>query len=139
MAKLNKQEISAIAEDIYEKINAPINEYNALVSSNDAFKMWEITFDKSSKGKELINLYDTVDLLNEKAKKYKYSKYGSTRTLNIGITENLEYVKRELFKETIKYKPNKGDISLIERELIIAQAKNTDVDAMIASILEKYK
>ena len=139
MAKLNKQELSAIAADIYEKINNPINEYNTLVSNDDAFKAWEVKFDKTSEGRELIDLYNTIELLKKSFKKYQYNRYGSNNVVSLSTSGNLEEVKKYLFKKSIKTKPNVGDVDLIERELIIAQAKNTDVDAMIASILEKYK
>ena len=138
MAKLNKQELSAIAADIYEKINTPINEYNELVSNDDAFKAWEVKFIKTPEGKELTSLYGDVELLKEGFKKYQYVRYGSTNPVILSTCGTLQEAKKYLFKKSIKTKPNLGDVDLIERELIIAQAKSTSVDEMIESITRKY-
>lgn len=131
MAKLNKMEITAIAEDIISKIKvnkAPIS-----------FKEWRKEYYETPEGKHINGLIKQSDILSKQLGEYNYeSSWGGINKAGVNCNCTLESIA--LYKYNKKYpKKESPKVSDIIRELIIAQAKNTDVDAMIASILEKYK
>lgn len=140
MGKLNKSEIRAIAEDIVEKIKAKSP------TIDDVYKEWETVFKTTPEYDFILSCKKQLDTLEDLLKNYKkvYDLNKSSYFYNLGINSfDVEDVIRWKFLEGyLKYgkkEENPPSIGLIEREIIIAQAKNESVDAIIETIINKYK
>lgn len=132
MAKLSKMEISAIAASIYDGIFKSREEYNKKVE-DDAFKIW-------------FNSYSTTEDYKVLQKFSKLTKELARITGKLGYSYrfdgfNTDNILKDIFRisSKVEYKSNYNvSLNNIERDIIIAQAKNEDLDALIASLTEKY-
>lgn len=139
MAKLNKQEINAIACDIYDRINASIIKYNQDVHSKEAFAIFKKEFEKTEEFKKLSEAFDKIKEVNKLLEAYNTSSsWGSVYNCNASINCTLNEIIKYKFKKDKELLPLKGNIDSIEREIIISQARSESIDAIIQQLIEKY-
>lgn len=136
MAKLSKMEISAIANKIAEDVEQGIREYNKNLLSEENFSKWFEAFKKTSKYKTYLKLIEASDRFNTEFKGLKEKRYYGGE-FNVENTVNVDFKRIFEFLTTTKLVPS-NLYSSIERDIIIAQAKNEDLDVLIASLTEKY-
>lgn len=130
MAKLNKMEITAIAEDIISKIKVNKNPIT--------FEKYLEEFLETSEAEYINQLIGKVNYLHTLMKDFHYTnKYGGNGTMNARYEGSVESVA--LYKYNKQY-PRKEPPSLsdITRELIISQISSEDIDGIIARLVDKY-
>lgn len=130
MAKLNKMEITAIAEDIISKIKVNKNPVS--------FKEWKKEYYETSEAKYIEGLIKQFGILNKQLGEYQYeSNWGSVSIMSATYNGSLEAVALHNYNKKYPKKelPSTNDII---RELIISQARNEDVDAIIEKMIAKY-
>ena len=132
MAKLSKMEISAIANKIAEDVITSNKQSNDTLCK-EKYEVWFNKFKKTQFYKDLVQFEE----LSRKLSKLTCELDWSYRTGSFTLTESM--IKSIFKKENkLELKPTNIDTSSIERDIIIAQAKNEDLDALIASLTEKY-
>lgn len=134
MAKLNKMEISAIASKIVGDIVKARKEQNSLKQSEESFDSWKQKFITSKAYKSLLNLNEAKRIFNLEFKGKK-RKYGYAIKSEIIDVDN---ILKQVFEQDLKLLSVDINISEIERDIIIAQAKNEDLDKLIAELTKKY-
>ena len=137
MGKLNKSEIRAIAEDIVEKIK------NSTPSTQSKYEKWLKEFKTTSEYKLFESYNEAIIAMENNLKVYKRIRNfnGWERDIKldeIDIEEICMWKFIQIFPECVK-QSELPSVSSIEREIIIAQAKNESVDAIIETIINKYK
>ena len=137
MAKLNKGEIRAIAERIYNSNREEVNNYNDALKKGLAFEDWKETFVLSKEYKKIEECYSKVKEINSFMKKYCKNSYRENRFFD--SYEDLEHVLATIYSQQFKYKSVDFNVEDIERDLIIEQAINSDIESMIKKIENKYK
>lgn len=138
MAKLSKMEISAIASKIVDDIANEVAEHNAKLTSQESFEKWMKTFKTTSKYKSLLALNKIKESFNKEFDGVKYKgSYNGTFNVKSSIIE-IDVFCKQIFAYEFKIKEIRLSQNEIERDIIIAQAKNEDLDALIASLTEKY-
>ena len=136
MAKLSKMEISAIANKIAEDVTKEIREYNKNVLSEENFKVWFEAFKKTSKYRTYLKLIEVSDRFNAEFKELKQKRYYGGE---FEVKNTVDVNFKQVFEFLTPTKSVSSDLdSSIERDIIIAQAKNEDLDALITSLTEKY-
>lgn len=127
MAKLNKMEIGAIANSICEEVNKQIKEYNNSLVDKTSYEKWLKTFSKSSEYSGLVTALSVVDSIT---KRYSISIY---------FGDKPETSARRIYEATNKSKKKELlPTSIVERDIIIGQAKDQDVDKLIKDLTKKY-
>lgn len=135
MAKLNKMEISAIADKIYSDIKKQKDDYNKVLKSEDSYKEWLKSFKKTSQYKLAVQTIDIAKEFNKVFEKIPKKRGYS----NISIsTYTIEDICESVWEDSLELKQISIDKSDIERDIIIAQAKNEDLDKLIKDLTEKY-
>lgn len=131
--KLNKMEISAIAENIYKDVNKKVSDYNKKVENS--FDDWFEKFKKTPNYKDFAELISCAKLIST-----RFERSGITYYVTNLAKFSVEEIVRPMFRKEIesKLKKNKVDISQIKNDIIIAQVKNEDLDSLIKQITEKY-
>ena len=139
MAKLNKQEVNAIACDIYDRINASIIKHNENVHSKEAFAIFKEEFEKTKEFKKLSEAFDKIKEISKLLEAYNTSSnWGSVYNCNATTNCTLDEIIKYKFKKDRELLPLKGNIDSIEREIIISQARSESIDAIIQQLIEKY-
>lgn len=131
MAKLNKMEISAIADKIYSDIKKKIKDSNNKVESG--FDEWFAKFKTTS---DFMKIETIISYCKDISKKYKNCDIPYHISNLATYTE--EAVAKGVFKKTIKLKECNIKVEEIRNDIIIAQAKNEDLDKLIKDLTEKY-
>ena len=131
MAKLSKMEISAIAEKISEDSRDKNREINKIFKNTEYPKQLN-KFQRTKAYKSLQTYISAQDEVKELLS-------GHSSGLYINIL-NLENVLLNLFNREYKeqLKVIVPSTTEIERDIIIAQARNVDIDALIIELTEKY-
>lgn len=133
MAKLNKMEISAIASKIVDDVNS----YNQGVKTTlykKEYEKWLANFKRTEEYKNLVKFEE----LSKKVAEYTKDFGWSYRVSSLKITnELLKDIFEKDHKDVLKFSPLNGD--LVERDIIIAQAKNEDLESLINELTIKYK
>jgi len=139
MAKLNRTEISAIAEDIYTKITTPIDNYNKELTSDKAFEEWREGFCKTQEYNDLIANLNAIENLNKFFNKYEFTSYNRSKVkVKVEINKDYYSLVRIIWENSLQLKIYPTTIEKISQDLIIAQARNEGIDTMIESIIQKY-
>lgn len=129
MAKLNKMEISAIAEQIVADVTTKVSEYNTNIRKKE-FEKWLEGF-KETDDYKTLKKYEKIEKDVERI-------YNETRGYSYNILRTSE-VLNQMFGKAVSVKtksyPSK---QTIEREIIISQAKSEDLDELIKKLTEKY-
>lgn len=131
MAKLSKMEISAIAEKIAEDARKVNNEKNRQFRETE-YPKWLAKFQKTKAYKSLASYISVQNEVKELLSDQSTGLYINllnmdTVQINLFNKANKEYLKNAMHSATE-----------IERDIIIAQAKNADIDVLIAELTEKY-
>lgn len=137
MAKLNKGEIRAIAERIYNSNKEEVKNYNEALKKGLSFEDWKKTFILSKEYKKIEECYSKVKEINFFMNKYCKSTYRENRFFD--SYENLENLFTIIYTQQLKHKSVDFNVGDIERDLIIEQAINPDIESMIKKIENKYK
>ena len=135
MAKLNKMEISAIADKIYSDIKKQKDDYNKVLKSEDSYKEWLKSFKKTSQYKLAVQTTDIAKQFNEVFGKIPKKRGYSNISMS---TYTIEDICESVWEDDLELKQLSIDKSDIERDIIIAQAKNEDLDKLIKELTEKY-
>lgn len=132
MAKLSKMEISAIANKIVDDITTANQKYNDELKEKE-FKVWIVKYQKTKDYKVLKQYFDLQEDLYRITKNLSYS-YSLNKISKLDKLLNEIFVKDN--KLQLKYVMTSKEN--IERDIIIAQARNVDIDALITELTEKY-
>lgn len=135
MAKLNKMEMSAIADKIYNDIKEKVDNYNREIKSESNYKEWLKEYKKTPDYKLIFKTENTVKEFNEVFKKIENKRGYRNLSANVSDTED---ILCRVFETTLNLKELKISRESIERDIIIAQAKNEDLEALIADLTVKY-
>lgn len=136
MAKLNKMEISAIADKIIKDVNGSIKSYNEEINSDENYNKWLKKFIKTSEYALIIQTIDIVKEYNTLVKEArKRKRWGGSITIHIDEEDD---ILKALFSNTIKEKESNITREDLINELILSQAKNEDLDKLIKDLTEKY-
>lgn len=133
MAKLNKMEISAIASKIVDDVNS----YNQGVRNTlykKEYQKWLTDFRRTEEYKNLVKFEE----LSKKVAEYTKDFGWSYRVSSLKVSdESLKDIFEKEHKDVLKFSPLNGE--LVERDIIIAQAKNEDLESLINELTSKYK
>lgn len=142
MAKLNKQEIDAVASKIYDDISAPIVEYNNSLKTEQNKDEWVNKFKETPRYRKILLMFEKINTLNAEIRKeninYKLKYDTSLRTMSISCNCDIEDIIDYEYNNSLKFKNIPVGELEIARELIIAQAMNSDLETVIKQITDKY-
>lgn len=131
MAKLNQTEISAIAEQIAENIDIKNKEYNKKLEEKE-YSKWERKFEKDLRGQFLREFCRNSIFASNYTKHLSYS---------IRVSKHdFETIKKDIFSKEIslRLKNVRTNKDSIKRDIIINQAKGTEIEKLIKELTEKY-
>ena len=132
MGKLSKMEISAIANKIADDVLKATQKYNDELRDKE-FKLWLTKYQKTKDYKVVKAFYEMQEDLQRITRNlswnYRLSEY-----------KNFDKILREIFTQSNKLdlKYNNASVVKLEQDIIIAQAKNEDIDVLITELTEKY-
>ena len=132
MGKLSKMEISAIANKIADDVLKATQKYNDELRDKE-FKLWLTKYQKTKDYKVVKAFYEMQEDLQRITRNlswnYRLSEY-----------KNFDKILREIFTQSNKLdlKYNNASVVKLEQDIIIAQAKNADIDVLITELTEKY-
>lgn len=141
MAKLTKMEISAIASRIVEDIEKKVKEENKKLVSKEAYDKWFSEFKKTNRYKVYMKYLDALNNFNTAFEGVKVKNtYGGFYTVSVNAYSDTASFLEGIFKQevTIGKMPSASTQTSIERDIIIAQAKNEDIEALITELTNKY-
>ena len=125
--KLSNQQVSALADRIYEQVKKEVDAYNKNLANDDKFKTWK------KNNKELVsiitNAIEYCKLWKEKGDPCYYVK-------NIGELNIEENLKRE-FKDTLETKSYPNTAS-IKSDIILETIECENLDSIITKLVDKY-
>lgn len=129
--KLNNQQVSALADKIYDQIKKGIDKYNTLLDKSCKFDKWK---------KDNTDIVDALSRATTYCKIYAelvnitYSYNDFLQVSEIDVNKELKRV----FKEGISYKKMPCSKDEIRQDIILDTIECDNLDEVITKLVDKY-
>lgn len=125
--KLSNQQVSALADRIYEQVKKEVDVYNKNLASDDKFKVWK------KNNKELVSIITNAIEYCKLWEKKGDPSYYVNNIARLNVEENLE----SEFKGALETKsyPNTNSI---KSDIILETIECENLESIITKLVDKY-